>query len=202
MGHCRCAALSRQFWVSRAEYGNNPISGGAGGRNTSFQEKERVTSQLRQLKANLIEAENFAPFGQVISPTPAHKPFDDQDAQLSLNQGQPRFYIMRLPRCGLKFSQITHHTHCTQCLGSLNGKEWFIAVAPPADELHVDQIQAFRVPGDRFIKLEMGTWHAGPCFDHEEFIDFYNLELSDTNITDHETVNLLQTYNLEFQITP
>ncbi|WP_228375420.1 MULTISPECIES: ureidoglycolate lyase [unclassified Synechococcus] len=119
-----------------------------------------------------------------------------------MNQGQPRFYLMRLPRRGLKFSQITRHTRCTQCLGSLHGKEWFIAVAPPADELQVDEIQAFRVPGDRFIKLEMGTWHAGPYFDHEEFIDFYNLELADTNLTDRETINLLQTYNLEFQIVP
>ncbi|MGY2801339.1 ureidoglycolate lyase [Thermostichus sp. MS-CIW-25] len=161
-----------------------------------------MTSQLRQLKAHLAEPENFAPYGQVICPTPDHKPFDSQDAQLFLNQGQPRFYIMRLPRRGLKFTQITHHIRCTQCLGSLNGKEWFIGVAPPADELHVDQIQAFRVPGDRFIKLEMGTWHAGPYFDHEEFIDFYNLELADTNLTDHETINLLQTYNLEFQIVP
>ncbi|MFS8893633.1 hypothetical protein NW833_05315 [Synechococcus sp. O70.1] len=119
-----------------------------------------------------------------------------------LNQGQPRFYLMRLLRPGLKFSQITRHTRCTPCLGSLHGKEWFIAVAPPADELQVDGIQAFRVAGDCFIKLELGTWHAGPYFDGEEFIDFYNLELADTNITNHETIDLLQTHNLEFQIIP
>jgi hypothetical protein len=31
-----------------------------------------------------------------------------------------RFYIMRLPRRGLKFHRITYHAQCTQCLGGLN----------------------------------------------------------------------------------
>jgi hypothetical protein len=66
----------------------------------------------------------------------------------------------------------------------------------------VDGIQAFRVAGDCFIKLELGTWHAGPYFDGEEFIDCYNLELAGTNITNHETIDLFQTHNLEFQIIP
>ncbi|MFS8741660.1 hypothetical protein NW804_07390, partial [Synechococcus sp. WC10meta] len=35
-----------------------------------------MSSQLRQLKAPLVEAENFAPYGQVIYPAPDDKPFD------------------------------------------------------------------------------------------------------------------------------
>jgi ureidoglycolate hydrolase len=86
-------------------------------------------------------------------------------------------------------------------LGSLEGKEWFIGVAPPssAPQPNLEEITAFRIPGNCFIKLHIGTWHAGPYFDHE-FVDFYNLELSNTNIVDHDTHNLLQSYGAEFEI--
>ena len=39
-----------------------------------------------------------------------------------------------------------------------------------------------------FIKMHTGTWHAGPLFTSPSHIDFYNLELSDTNVTDHHNV--------------
>ena len=48
-------------------------------------------------------------------------------------------------------------------------------------------------------KLEVATWHAGPYFEHE-FVDFYNLELSDTNVVDHFTHNFLNSHQLEFEI--
>ncbi|MUL39024.1 ureidoglycolate lyase [Gloeocapsopsis dulcis] len=156
---------------------------------------------LKQLTAQLITPTNFQPYGQVISASTDGKAYDCTDAQLVLHNGIPRFYIMRLHQRGRKFYTITRHLKCTQCLGSLAGKEWLLAVAPPtsATQPELDQIAAFRIPGDRFIKLEVGTWHAGPYFDHE-FIDFYNLELSDTNINDHDTYNFLQHANLEWEI--
>jgi ureidoglycolate hydrolase len=87
-------------------------------------------------------------------------------------------------------------------LGSLAGREWLIAVAPPSlsQEPALEAIRAFRIPGNCFIKLEVGTWHAGPYFDGH-FIDFYNLELSDTNISDHFTHDFLISHHLEFEIT-
>ncbi len=158
-----------------------------------------LTSQ--QLPALAITPENFRPYGQVILPALDGKAFDAADAQLHLSEGTPRFYIMRLQHRGRQFSRITRHQRCTQCLGSLEGKSWFIAVAPPAEADCPDPeaIVAFRVPGTCFIKLDLGTWHAGPYFD-QEFVDFYNLELSDTNAIDHQTCNLQATYNLTFEI--
>jgi hypothetical protein len=63
---------------------------------------------------------------QLIGPTDDMKNFDSKDAQLNLANGTPRFYIMRLPAKpqGLSFSQITHHKHVTQCLGSLTPEDW------------------------------------------------------------------------------
>ncbi|MFW6359748.1 MAG: ureidoglycolate lyase, partial [Chroococcales cyanobacterium] len=99
------------------------------------------------------------------------------------------------------FSRITRHALCTQCLGSLEGKEWFLAVAPPseADRPNIEDIQAFKIPGNCLIKLEQGTWHAGPYFDFE-VVDFYNLELKDTNIVDHFTHDFSKSHSLTFEI--
>lgn len=156
---------------------------------------------IQQLPAQLITPEAFRPYGQVISATADGKTFDQDDAQLQLGQGTPRFYIMRLQQRGRSFAQITRHQRCTQCLGSLKGQEWLLAVAPPTntDCPDPDLIVAFRISGTCFIKLEVGTWHAGPYFDHE-IGDFYNLELSDTNLTDHQTCDLQANYGLKFEI--
>ena len=158
---------------------------------------------LVQLSAQLITPENFQAYGQVIFASPDGKSYDAEDAQLCLNHGIPRFYIMQLHKRGFKFSSITRHQRCTQCLGSLEGKEWLMAVAPPglAEKPAIESIAAFRIPGNCFIKLEVGTWHAGPYFE-QELIEFYNLELSDTNITDHDTCNLNKSYGREFEIIP
>lgn len=157
---------------------------------------------VQQLQAKLVTQTNFQRYGQVIFPNKDGKPYGSEDAQLNLQNGIPRFYIMQLHRRGCKFHTITRHIQCTQCLGSLEGKDWLIAVAPPnnsADEPALEEITAFHIPGNCFIKLDMGTWHAGPYFEHE-FVDFYNLELSDTNLVDHCTHNLLKIHNLEFEI--
>jgi ureidoglycolate hydrolase len=156
---------------------------------------------LQQLPAQLITPETFQPYGQLITPSEDGKTYDNIDAQLNLQNGIPRFYIMRLEKKGRKFHKITRHNQCTQCLGSLEGKEWLIAVAPPneSSEPEIDKMMAFRIPGNCFIKLEVGTWHAGPYFDHD-VVDFYNLELSDTNVVDHFTHDFSTRQQLEFEI--
>ncbi len=159
------------------------------------------TIQTFELTAQPITPENFAPFGQAIFSASDDRPFGASDAQLVLDQGTPRFYIMRLTGRGRRFHQITRHRRCTQCLGSLGGQDWLLGVAQPGPAATPDTaaIQAFHIPGDCFVKLNLGTWHAGPYFD-AEVVDFYNLELSDTNIVDHDTCNLRQQYCMEFMI--
>ncbi len=156
---------------------------------------------LYNLEAQPITPDNFRPYGQVIFASQDGKCNEADDAQLVLQNGTPRFYIMRLHNQGRQFGKITRHCCCTQCLGSLNGKAWFLAVAPPstANRPNLSNIAAFRILGDCFVKLEVGTWHAGPYFD-SAFVDFYNLELSDTNINDHDTWDLLANDNVTFEI--
>jgi ureidoglycolate hydrolase len=156
---------------------------------------------VKQLAVVPITKSNFKPYGELITPSPDGKAFDQSDARLNLDNGIPRFYIMHLERRGRIFDKITRHNSCTQCLGSLNGKDWYLAVCPPSVSIEPDlsRLRAFRILGDCFIKLEVGTWHAGPYFDHEA-VDFYNLELSDTNIVDHFTHNFATKQQIKFQI--
>ncbi|KAG0451493.1 hypothetical protein HPP92_026186 [Vanilla planifolia] len=171
----------------------------------------------RTIKLRPIDAtpESFADFGQVISASGERQQYGPNDAQLELHRGTPRFYIMHLEDRKLEFSRITHHASVTQCLGSASGEVWYLGVAkssilegsnlnegsgqmsiqsrcghsyiPPC----LDDVCIFRVTGSKFLKLHRGAWHAGPLF-KTKAMDFYNLELSDTNIVDHTTHDFLK----------
>jgi ureidoglycolate hydrolase len=150
-----------------------------------------------------LTAETFAPYGEVVAPLRtggqgAETGYDpetsESEAKLVLGNGEPRLWIMHLPHVGLGFSRIARHRRVTQCLGSLGGKEWLIGVAPPGDLgddacPRIEDIVAFRVPGDRLIKLHVATWHAGPHFVHDECL-FVNLENRDTNRRDFHAAPL------------
>ena len=144
----------------------------------------------------------FAPFGQVIAPTPSGKDYGEDDAQLEIGRGIPRFYILTLQWRPLVFRSITRHLDVTQCLASVGGHPWLVAVAPPnaPDDaeaaVEIDKIMAFQVPGNFGIKLHRSAWHAGPFFDQES-ADFFNLELHDTNKKDHFSCHLDKTFGIE-----
>jgi ureidoglycolate lyase len=66
-------------------------------------------------------------------------------------------------------------------------------VDDPAAEPALEEIKAFRVPGNMAVKLHRGTWHAGPSFAEGE-INFINLELADTNEVDHQNSMLAERF--------
>ncbi|KAG5548216.1 hypothetical protein RHGRI_013797 [Rhododendron griersonianum] len=166
------------------------------------------TAAAAAVKLKPIEAtaETFGEFGQVIEASADGEEFGPQDAQLDLSRGIPRFYIMHLNNRPLKFSSITYHASVTQCLGSIGGNVWYLGVSKPSivdsSEINADEglnvvkshcghfyvppavndVCVFRVSGPKFLKLNRGTWHAGPLFNAAS-MDFYNLELSNTNVS-------------------
>jgi ureidoglycolate hydrolase len=155
------------------------------------------------LEPRELTPQAFAPYGQVVAPLRtggqgAETGYDPEasasEAKLELSNGVPRLWIMHLPNVGLGFTRIARHRRVTQCLGSLGGNEWFIGVAQPGDlddgaRPRVEDIAAFRIPGDRLIKLHVATWHAGPHFVHDECL-FFNLENLDTNQRDFHAIPL------------
>lgn len=156
------------------------------------------------LTAQDITPEAFSPFGQVIGATDDGKSFDGTDAALKLDLGTPRFYIMHLKRRGMTFDRITYHGNVTQCLGGLNPSSWYLAVAAPSGSVQnapaEKDLHAFKIPSGKFVKLHQGTWHAGPLFQNHESMDFYNLELSDTNQVDHNTHVYSHKDGLQFEV--
>ena len=164
----------------------------------STQEASKPTEVL--LKPETPTEENFAPYGALIEPGHYGKAHDEDDPELDLSAGQPRFYIMRSPYHGLSFTRITRHLRVTQCLAAREDKDWFIAVAPPDESATApspDSLQAFHIPGHMGIKLHRGTWHAGPFFKWD-WVDLFNLELTDTNQTDSNHVELDERFGMTF----
>ncbi len=80
-------------------------------------------------------------------------------------------------------------------LASADARAWLLGVAPPLDRDRedaapaIDDIRGFLIPGGVAVLLHRGTWHAGPHF-HAPRMPFFNLELADTNVVDHHTVEL------------
>jgi ureidoglycolate hydrolase len=155
--------------------------------------------------------EAFAPYGNIIKPrrsgdqgdrTYAYRPHEEADhVKLVMTNGEPCLRIMHQFKRGLIFTKIARHRRVSQCLGSLQGKEWFIAVAPPTDFAddalpRLEDITAFRIPGDRIIKIHVGTWHAGPHFVHEECM-FASYENTDTNTRDFHIIDLPKECRIE-----
>lgn len=129
----------------------------------------------------------FERFGTAIIPVDDMTPHRDIDAQLKFEGADLRYYVMRLRHRPAVLACMTRHQRATQCLGSADAQPWWLAVAAP--ELHPEELSAAYVhlvkvhPGEG-VKLHQGTWHAGPFFNAPSAL-FYNLELADTNLTDH-----------------
>jgi len=163
----------------------------------------------RSIRAQDLTDEAFAPYGDIIKPRISGEQFDraysydpskeNTHVKLVMTNGEPTLRIMHQRLRGLTFSKMARHRRVSQCLGSLQGKEWFMAVAAPTNndsQPRLEDIAAFLIPGDRIIKLHVGTWHAGPHFKHEECL-FLNLENKDTNTRDFQEMALPQVCQIE-----
>ena len=160
-----------------------------------------TTHTAIKLPAQNLEPKAFAPYGEIIRPRTSSAETAVEETKLTLANGTPRLWIMDLKKRGLVFADMARHRRVSQCLGSMQGKEWFIGVAPPSDladgtRPELDRIAAFRIPGDCLIKLHVGTWHAGPHFVHDECL-FFNLENLDTNERDFDTSDLPNEYQIQ-----
>jgi ureidoglycolate hydrolase len=166
------------------------------------------TSQ-HPVAAQVLTDEAFAPYGNIIKPRLSGEQFDraysynpsqeETHVKLVMTNGVPVLRIMHQRLRGLNFTRMARHRRVSQCLGSLQGKEWYMAVAAPTSgeaPLRLETITAFRIPGDRVIKLHVGTWHAGPHFKHDECL-FLNLENEDTNTLDFQDAILPRTCRIE-----
>ncbi|OUS42007.1 RmlC-like cupin domain-containing protein, partial [Ostreococcus tauri] len=113
------------------------------------------------------------------------------DLCLQVCEGTPRLYIFRARDRDLTFTEITYHEKVTQCLFGIGDHPWYLAVAKPTHSIEnfptQSDIEVFQIHEKLIVRLNAGVWHAGPLFCGVDHMDFLNLELSDTNTTDHNT---------------
>lgn len=129
----------------------------------------------------------FERFGTAIFPVEDMTPHSDIDAKLKFEGADLRYYVMRLRHRPAVLASMTRHQKATQCLGSADAQPWWLAVADPSlqpEELSVASVQLVAVAPGEAVQLHQGTWHAGPFFQAPTAL-FFNLELGDTNLTDH-----------------
>ncbi|MEV7826811.1 ureidoglycolate lyase [Microbacterium enclense] len=148
------------------------------------------TLTAHALTSDIVTPAGFEPYGVVLTPMEDGTPFTAEEAVLDVSNGIPRFYLMHLEDKPATFVRVTRHLETTQTLMAVGDVEWTIAVAAPGiDEPELYDLRAFRIPPRTAITMRKGTWHAGPFF-AEPSMDFVNLELDDTNVTDHHNHRL------------
>src|SRR5271170_6380809 len=104
----------------------------------------RRVVEMQRIVVSELSEEGFAPFGMVGLPS-ADGAHGAGDVALDLSQGRPRFYLMRLAGRGIGFELLARHDRVTQCLGTIDGLPWLIAVAPAGvREPAIGDISAFR----------------------------------------------------------
>jgi ureidoglycolate hydrolase len=134
-----------------------------------------------------LQSCKFERFGTAIHPVDDMTPHSDVDAQLKFEGAELRYYVMRLRHRPAVLASMTRHQRATQCLGSADAQPWWLAVAAPEllpEDLCATSVQLVQVNPGEAVKLHQGTWHAGPFFPAPSAL-FYNLELGDTNLNDH-----------------
>jgi len=154
---------------------------------------------METLTALSLDQCDFTRFGTAILPVDDMTPHSSCDAELKFNGDNLRYYVMRLHRRAAVLGSMTRHIQATQCLGSADAQPWWLAVATAklqSEQLDHSTVQLVKVQPGEAVKLHQGTWHAGPFFLATTAL-FFNLELSDTNLADHNSQPLNQKLKLQ-----
>ncbi|GGM81744.1 hypothetical protein GCM10010106_30490 [Thermopolyspora flexuosa] len=122
-----------------------------------------------------VTAEDFAPFGEVMSldATP-RLPIDFYQGKNRVHgpvkldsDTPPEFLVFRVGLRGDTVKNLERHVEMTQTMIPLGGQPYVAVVAPPDVPLvngfpPLETVRAFIIPGDVCINLHRGTWHEPP----------------------------------------
>ncbi len=134
----------------------------------------RAVHTTRRLKVEVVNADNFAPYGWVLTPEKRTRlPINTYGEKLDLyregfESDQPtEWFIFDGRNRGTGVLFLERHQQLTQTFIPVGGKGFYTVVAPancreengfPA----LDELRAFFVPGDSVIQLRRATWHENP----------------------------------------
>lgn len=132
-----------------------------------------MAAGLLRIAAKPLEAEAFAPFGQVVAAPAAPgrrvnlgtagrsdrvvRPESTRPA------AEPNLALFRCDPQALPFrvTLLERHPHSTQLFASLGGGDWLVVVTPsgPGGEPDLSGARAFRCAPGQGVNLARGVWH-------------------------------------------
>ncbi len=132
------------------------------------------TRPIHTLPIHKLTAEDFAPFGKLLSPEGRERlPINTYGDKLNLyresfESDQPiEWFIVQGIKRDMQALFLERHMLLTQAFVPMNGDGFVTIVArPEAREengmIAVDEMRAFQVPGNTAIQIHRGTWHENP----------------------------------------
>lgn len=125
--------------------------------------------RLVPIKAELLTAEAFAPFGELLSSTARPADFNglNSDGWKAAFTATGSTLIMTLSSrySGLRFGKLERHLNVTQTFIPLGRIPAVVAVAAPTDDDPAaipapEDVRAFLIDGSVGYVLKRGTWHS------------------------------------------
>ena len=114
------------------------------------------TADTVRVQAQPITAENFAPYGRLVTV---------ERGGLSLQEGHFTARLMTVERVPPRLNRINRHLDHTQLFIPLGGAPFAVFVAPPdepAAGFDPRKIAAFTTDGQTAVIFHVGTWHIEP----------------------------------------
>jgi ureidoglycolate lyase len=157
---------------------------------------------MKRVKIEPIDAEAFAPFGQLLPPAPLGS--GRQELIDELHNGRagarPRlsFATVKPKALPLTAVQMERHVHSSQAFAPLDCASYLVMVAPhgDGDMPDLEKVRAFRVPGDTGVNYKADTWHH-PLTPLERIGRFAVLTFVDRTAADEQFVDLPQSVQIE-----
>jgi ureidoglycolate lyase len=157
---------------------------------------------MKRLKIEPIDAEAFAPFGQLLPPAPPGAGRQEliEELQNDRTSARPRLSIATTGPKVLPLTavQMERHVHSSQAFAPLDCASYLVMVAPHGDGgmPDLEKVRAFRVPGDTGVNYKADTWHH-PLSPLERTGRFAILTFVDGTATDEQFVDLPQSILIE-----
>ena len=123
------------------------------------------------LTPEALTTENFSPFGQVIScenieHTTINDGYAEKYADLALidtqeDQGSTgvHIFVAKKRQFPLQITMLEKHPFFSQAFIPRGKTQFVVVVAPPSDELVIENVRAFISNGDQGINYSRGVWH-------------------------------------------
>ncbi|MGI8662422.1 MAG: ureidoglycolate lyase [Acidimicrobiales bacterium] len=143
---------------------------------------------IHTVRAEALEAEAFAPFGQVLGAS-SHT---TRDAVIELREGEVfHLNVLSYERRPLRCDHLNAHHNATQALFALGGKPTLLVVAPAGSPFttpgDLAAVRAFVCDGTAGVNLALGTWHWGPypIAEHVALLNLQGAGFADDNEVAH-----------------